>query len=87
MSVNVSIGNLEEYALEKVAQGEYESVSEVVREGLRLLKRREELWQAKIRAKIDEGMADCRAGRTVPAEEAWEKFRAWRTEQEASLTR
>ena len=69
MSMNVSVGKLEEFAREKVTQGEYESVSEVVREGLRLLKRREELWQAKVRAKIEEGMVSLRAGRTIPAEQ------------------
>ncbi len=78
MSINVSIGKLEQYAREKVSQGEYESVSEVVREALRLLKQREELWQAKVRAKIEEGMASLRAGRTIPAEEVWSDLRARR---------
>jgi antitoxin ParD1/3/4 len=77
MSMNVSVGNpLEDYVRGKVAQGEYNSTSEVVREGLRLLKRREELWQATIRHKIDEGMVSLRAGRTIPAEEVWAKVEA-----------
>lgn len=76
MSMNVSVGSLEEYAREKVAQGEYASVSEVVRDGLRLLKRREELWKAKVRSKIEEGMASLRAGRTIPAEEVIAKVEA-----------
>ena len=78
MSINVSVGKLEEFARKKVSQGEYGSVSEVVREGLRLLKRREELWQAKVRAKIEEGMASLRAGRTIPSGEAWAELRARR---------
>ena len=79
MSINVSVGKLEEFAREKVKQGEYETVSEVVREGLRLLKRREELWQAKVRAKVEEGMASLRAGRTIPPDdEAWAELRARR---------
>lgn len=78
MSINVSIGKLEEYAREKVSQGEYESVSEVVREALRLLKQREELWKAKIHAKIEEGMASLRAGRTIPGEEVWADLHARR---------
>jgi antitoxin ParD1/3/4 len=68
MSMNVSVGPLEAYVREKVNQGEYASSSEVVREGLRLLKRREELWQAKVRAKVEEGMASLRAGRTISAD-------------------
>ena len=87
LSMNVSVGNLEEFAREKVAQGEYGSVSEVVREGLRLLKRREELWQAKIRARIEEGMASCRAGRTVPGEQVWRELQAWRAKQKKKLER
>ena len=76
MSMNVSVGNLEEYAREKVAHGEYESVSEVVRDALRLHKRREELWKAKVRAKIEEGMVSLRAGRTIPGEQAFAEIRA-----------
>jgi len=78
MSMNVTLGLLEKFVREKVARGEYETASEVVRGALRLLKRREELWQAKIRAKIEEGMASCRAGRTAPAGQAWPELRAWR---------
>lgn len=87
MSMNVSLGMLEDFVREKVAQGEYGTASEVVREGLRLLKRREELWQAKVRAKIEEGMASCRAGRTVPAEQAWTELHAWRDLQKKKTKR
>ena len=38
------------------------SVSEVVREGLLLLQRREDLWKKEMQAKIEEGIADCRGG-------------------------
>ena len=75
MSINVSVGELEEFAREKVAQGEYGSVSEVVREGLRLLKRREEMWQAKVQAKIEEGMAQLRAGDKVPGSQVFAEAR------------
>ncbi len=85
--MNVSLGLLEEFVREKVARGEYETASEVVRDALRLLKRREELWQARIHAKIEEGMASCRASRTVPAEQAWSELRAWREEQMNNLLR
>jgi len=82
MSMNVSVGPLEAFVREKVNQGEYASSSEVVREGLRLLKRREELWQAKIQAKIEEGVASLRAGRTIPAEKVWAKVEARITKSE-----
>ena len=87
MSMNVSLGILEDFVRKKVARGEYETASEVVRDGLRLLQRREELWQAKIRAQIEEGMASCRAGRTVPAEKAWLELRAWRDQQRKTRPR
>ncbi len=72
MSLNVSLtAPLEGFVREKVAQGEYESASEVMREALRLLKRREELWKREVQGKIADGMASLRAGRTVPAEKVW----------------
>jgi antitoxin ParD1/3/4 len=85
MSMNVSLGLLEDFVREKVAQGEYETASEVVRDGLRLLKRREELWKARIQAQIEGGMASCRAGRTIPAEKAWSQLRTWRDKQKKTL--
>lgn len=76
MSLNVSLGALEDYVREKVTQGEYGSNSEVVREGLRLLKRQDEKWKAEVAAKIEEGMASLRAGRAIPAEKVWAKVDA-----------
>ena len=58
-----------------MTQGEYGSLSEVVREGLRLLKRREELWQAKVHAKIEEGMAQLRAGQVISGDEVFAEVR------------
>jgi antitoxin ParD1/3/4 len=47
--VNVSLTpELEQYIQEKVASGLYYSASEVVREGLRLLKEREQLQQVRL---------------------------------------
>jgi hypothetical protein len=40
--------------------------SEVVREGLRLLKQRDEVWKADVRARIKQGMDSIRAGRAIP---------------------
>jgi antitoxin ParD1/3/4 len=86
MSMNVSIGTpLEEFVREKVVQGDYASSSEVVREGLRLLKRRDELWKAKVQAKIEEGMAQLRAGQAVPGPQAFAKLRTWQAKQKKAL--
>jgi antitoxin ParD1/3/4 len=78
--LNVSIGeSLEDFVREKVTHGDYSSESEVVQESLRLMQR-QEAWKAEISAKIEEGMASVRAGRTVPSEEAWAILRARRDE-------
>ena len=68
--MNVSLPELmEEFVRQKVAIGEYETASEVVREGLRLLKQRDEVWKAEVRSKIKQGVDSIRAGRGVPAEQ------------------
>jgi putative addiction module CopG family antidote len=41
----------EEFVRQKVVNGDYETASEVVREGLRLLKQRDEVWKADVRDK------------------------------------
>jgi antitoxin ParD1/3/4 len=75
--MNVSLpGKMEKFVRQKVKVGDYESASEVVREGLRLLQQREELWKAEVRAKIDEGMESIRAGRTFNPEQVKEKREA-----------
>ena len=49
--MNVSVGkDFEEFVKAKVSSGDYASVSEVVREGLRLLKERERLLEARIQS-------------------------------------
>ena len=51
MSTNVSLTpELEEYINSKVKSGDYRSASEVVRDGLRLLKEKDNLQEAKLRA-------------------------------------
>lgn len=68
--MNVSLTEpMEQFVRQKVAVGEYETASEVVREALRLLKQRDEVWRAEVRSKIKEGMDSVRAGRTIPAHE------------------
>ena len=68
-SMNVSLtAPMEKFVRQKVAVGEYETASEVVREALGLLSQRDEMWRADVRSKIAEGMNSIRAGRTIPAE-------------------
>jgi antitoxin ParD1/3/4 len=68
--MNVSLPEaMEKFVRQKVATGDYETASEVVREGLRLLKQRDEVWKAEVRERIKQGMDSIRAGRTIPAEQ------------------
>ena len=69
--MNVSLTpELERYVQEKVESGMYQTASEVVRDGLRLLKERDEerarFW-ADVNKKIEEGLESLRAGRYVEA--------------------
>ncbi len=65
--MNVSItSELEKIVNLKVESGMYNSASEVVREGLRLLHERDELRKSKLdalRAEIQKGIDDLEAGR------------------------
>jgi antitoxin ParD1/3/4 len=55
--MNVSLTErMEKFVRQKVAIGEYETASEVVREALRLLQHRDEVWRAEVRGKIKQGM-------------------------------
>jgi antitoxin ParD1/3/4 len=53
--MNVSVGkDFEEFAKSKVASGDYASVSEVVRDGLRLLREKDLVFEARLQALRDE---------------------------------
>ncbi len=60
---------MESFVRQKVAVGEYETASEVVREALRLLRHRDEVWKTEVSSKIAVGLDSIRAGRTVPAKQ------------------
>jgi antitoxin ParD1/3/4 len=78
-TMNVSLPEqMEEFVRQKVAIGDYETASEVVREGLRLLKQRDELWKAEVQSKIKEGMDSIRAGRTISAAQAKSEMAAFK---------
>ena len=70
--MNVSVGkDFENYVQRKVASGDYASASEVVREGLRLLKERERVFEAKLQAlrgEIEVGIKQAEAGDVVDGE-------------------
>jgi antitoxin ParD1/3/4 len=77
--MNVSLpAAIEEFVRQKVAIGDYETASEVVREGLRLLKQRDEAWRAEVRDKVKQGMDSIRAGRTIPAEQVQAEMTAFK---------
>jgi antitoxin ParD1/3/4 len=85
--MNVSLTDpMEQFVRQKVAVGEYETASEVVREALRLLRHRDEVWRSEVAGKIKSGMDSIRTGRTLSSEKAqtemaafkkkWSKIRA-----------
>src|SRR5271165_4398647 len=77
--MNVSLPEaMAEFVRQKVANGDYETASEVVREGLRLLKQRDEVWKAEVRDKIKQGMDSIRAGRTIPGEQVQAEMAAFK---------
>lgn len=64
---------LEEFARRKVAAGDFESVDDVVCEGLRLLQLREQ-WKGEDRAKIDVGWDDAKSGQLLSSDEVRENL-------------
>ena len=68
--MNVSLTEpMEKFVRQKVAVGKFETASEVVREALRLLRQRDEVWKAEVPSKITAGIDSVRAGRTLSADE------------------
>ncbi|WP_183629380.1 type II toxin-antitoxin system ParD family antitoxin [Novosphingobium sediminicola] len=66
---------LEQFVASLVATGRYNSKSEVLREGVRLIHERETRLAA-LDASIARGLADADAGRTTPAEAAFDRLEA-----------
>lgn len=67
--------HLEQFVTRLVATGRYHSKSEVLREGVRLIHERETRLAA-LDTSIDRGLADAQAGRTTPAEAAFDRLEA-----------
>ena len=76
MAISADLGaKLEAVVEDLVRNGRYNSKSEVLREGVRLVQEREAAL-AQLDAMIAEGMADIDAGRTKPAEEVFDRLLA-----------
>jgi antitoxin ParD1/3/4 len=77
--MNVSLTQeLEEFVHSKVQSGMYFSASEVIREGLRLLRDQDELKNRhinEVREKIAHGVEQLERGETVDGEEVFRKLR------------
>jgi antitoxin ParD1/3/4 len=66
---------LEDYVTQLVANGRYNSKSEILREGVRLIQDRETKLAA-LDASIARGIADADAGRTAPADVVFDRLEA-----------
>ena len=76
MAISADLGSrLEDIVNQLVSTGRYNSKSEVLREGVRLVQEREAAF-AELKAKIDEGIAAADRGDVRPAEEVFAELRA-----------
>src|SRR5262249_28040575 len=77
--MNVSLTpELEKFVAQKVQSGLYQTASEVIREGLRLLEERDALHQARleeIRQPTEDGTAQLAGGEGPPGEEVFPQIR------------
>ncbi|UJW84012.1 type II toxin-antitoxin system ParD family antitoxin [Devosia sp. SL43] len=75
MAISAELGeNLEKVVADLVENGRYNSKSEVLREGVRLVQEREAQFKA-LEAKLQAGMDDIAAGRVSPADEVFDRIR------------
>jgi antitoxin ParD1/3/4 len=76
MAISADLGNhLEEYVNELVTKGRYNSKSEVLREGVRLVQERETRLAA-LDVALARGLADAEAGRMRPVDEVFDRLEA-----------
>lgn len=76
MAISADLGKkLEAVVNDLVANGRYNSKSEVLREGVRLVQEREAALQ-KLWAEIDKGIASAKTGRLYDADEVFDELEA-----------
>ncbi|MDR3474850.1 MAG: type II toxin-antitoxin system ParD family antitoxin [Devosia sp.] len=76
MAISAELGEkLEAVVEDLVKNGRYNSKSEVLREGVRLVQEREAALR-RLDAALDEGLADIAAGRVHPAEDVFAELHA-----------
>ncbi len=76
MPISADLGEqLEAFVSKMVSSGRYNSKSEVLREGVRLIQERETRLAA-LNAALERGLADAEAGRVTPAEEVFDRLEA-----------
>lgn len=80
-TMTVTLGDLAEKAEQRVRSGEYDSASEVVRAGLEALEREERAFNAVLKTKVEEALADPRP--SIPMEEVFARLRTRLDEREA----
>jgi antitoxin ParD1/3/4 len=74
MPSSVDLGSKLEGVVEKlVSNGRYNSKSEVIREGVRLVEEREKRL-AELDLALDRGLADVKAGRVKPAKDVFDRL-------------
>lgn len=75
MAISAELGEtLEKVVADLVENGRYNSKSEVLREGVRLVQEREARFK-ELEAKLQKGLDDIEAGRVTPAEEVFDRVR------------
>lgn len=75
MAISADLGNrLEDVVNQLVSTGRYNSKSEVLREGVRLVEEREKRLAA-LDAALAKGISDADAGRSTPAEDVFERLK------------
>ncbi len=74
MPSSVALGNLESVVVKLVESGRYNSKSEVIREGIRLVEEREKRLTLLDEA-LAAGLADADAGRVIPAVDVFAELR------------
>lgn len=83
--MNVNLGpTFDQFVADLLQSGLYQSQSEIVREGLRLLKQQEDLRQARLaelRREIASGMAEAERGEVVDGPSVFAEIRAMSAER------